>query len=251
MRGVPVASIHDLGLVPLASDAIIDGSIVAAAGDFPRRDAALFLGTPYLVLSDSCVRFHSRPRQIRPRISKVVINLGGGDGSRFFRKILAALHSSGLPLDVVGMPGFSSWGQADLAQMPWDPLRFRWASPEEDPIGLMYQADLAITGGGLAAYEALCVGTPLCALSYDQYQKITVDALARTGACLDLGLGKPLRSARVCAQFRKLDGNQELRFRLSEQGRRTVDGRGAQRVARIVRRLIADRAPEGAASLTL
>jgi UDP-2,4-diacetamido-2,4,6-trideoxy-beta-L-altropyranose hydrolase len=238
MRGIPVASIHDLGLAPLASDVVIDGSLLPAVTRFPRVDTTFFIGTDYLVLDEACSRFHRTKKMIRPRITKVVINLGGGNGGRFFRSVLSGLRSLRLPLEVVGFPGFCSWGQAKLANAAWSPLRFRWRSPEEDVLKLMFEADLVISAGGLSAYESLCLGTPLCALAFDRHQAATIAAIAHAGACLNLGPGAQLRTDKVRRRFMELNRNPDLRRRLSSCGRRLVDGGGSSRVARILLDLI-------------
>lgn len=108
----------------------------------------------------------------------------------------------------------------------------------------MSEADLVVSAGGLAAYEALCVGAPLCALSYDRHQAMTVEALTRAGCCMDLGRGAVLKSSDVLRRFKELDDNPDLRRQLSERGRRLVDGGGARRVARILRTLIEKRVPD-------
>jgi spore coat polysaccharide biosynthesis predicted glycosyltransferase SpsG len=237
-RKVPVASIHDLGLVPLASDVIIDGSMISTARVHPRRGARCFRGTPYLALDEACARLHKQPKRIRPRIAKVVVNLGGGNGSKTIRTILQGLRAANSPLDVVGLPGFCSWGQERLTDIEWNPLRFRWAAREANAVRLMFDADLVISAGGLAAYEALCVGAPLCALSCDRHQARTVEAMARAGACLNLGRGALLKSSDVLRRFRELDKKPELRRRISARARRLVDGEGTQRVARVLRAVI-------------
>jgi spore coat polysaccharide biosynthesis predicted glycosyltransferase SpsG len=237
-HGVPVVSIHDLGLLPLASDVVIDGSIVSAACVYPECKARCFTGTRYLVLGEACARFHKQPKRLHPRITKVVINLGGGNGCKIFRTILKGLRAINSPLEVVGIPGFCSWGQEQLAGGRWHPLRFRWASREADAVRMMFKADLVISAGGLAAYEALCVGTPLCALSRDRHQARTVQAMARAGACLDLGGSALLKSSDILNRFRALDQNPGLRRRMSLRGRRLVDGQGSQRVAHILRSVI-------------
>jgi len=245
-RAVPVVSIHDLGLVPLASDFVIDGSIRPFAGGFSPEGTNYCAGLSYLVLDPDYASCRRRAKRIRREIGKVVINLGGGDSGRYFRKVLEGLRWTGLSLDVVGVPGFARWGQEELARECWHPLRFRWAGQGESIAELVSRADLAITAGGLAAYEALCVGTPLCALSYDRPQRMTVKALAEAGLCLDLGYGKSLSPSRLSSQYCRLAENHELRRKLASRGRRTIDGHGARRVSRILRRILMKRATEGA-----
>ena len=71
-----------------------------------------------------------------------------------------------------------------------------------------FQADLAITAGGLAAYEALCAGTPLMALSYDGFQQSAIRSLlTKSGACIDLGPGDNFDPARLPEKLTAMEGN--------------------------------------------
>jgi UDP-2,4-diacetamido-2,4,6-trideoxy-beta-L-altropyranose hydrolase len=245
-RAVPVVSIHDLGLMPLASDLAIDGSIHPFAGGLCPEGTNYCGGPSYLVLDPAYASCRRRAKRIRRKVGRIIINLGGGDSRRYFRKVLQGLQRTGLSLDVVGVPGFARWGLEELARECWHPLRFRWAGQGESIAELVWRADLAITAGGLAAYEALCVGTPLCALSYDRLQRMTVKALAESGLCLDLGYGRSLTPSRLAFQCFRLAGDRELRRELASRGRRTVDGLGAQRVCRMLRSILMRRATEGA-----
>ena len=141
--------------------------------------------------------------------------------------------------DVTGVRGFSSWGQESFEKRDWSPLHFHWES--RAPEIALFAADLAITAGGISAYEALCTGTPLLALSYDRCQQMAVAAIAREGACIDLGLGDNVIPGRLRAQLALVDCNEDLRRRLSRRGKEIVDGRGAERVAQIVRTAVIDR----------
>jgi len=237
-RSVPVVSVHDLGLNPLPSDVVIDGSIFPAVQDFPRRDTSFYTGTAYLVLDPAFGLIHQQRKRIRQGIQTVVISLGGGDSSRFFEKILQGLKTWGHELDVVGLRGFSEWGQEQLAQQDWSPVRFRWALKGECLERLLFRADVAVTAGGLAAFEALCAGTPLLSLSYDGYQSFTLSMLAKADACIDLGQGDHLKPASIPSILAALDENPAVRERMSFNGRQIVDGRGAERVSRLIRRLV-------------
>jgi spore coat polysaccharide biosynthesis predicted glycosyltransferase SpsG len=231
-RAIPTISIHDLGLAMLPSDVLIDGSIAPNCCD--ARASRCYTGLPYLVLEPSFARYNSITKMPPERANKVVISLGGGDTSTYFPKILEALRQTELELDVIGVPGFLSWGQESLSGLNWQPLQFRWAEPEQNVADLMFECDMAITAGGLSAYEALCSGIPLCAFSYDRHQEIALRELCRAGACVDLGPGHSLGSNFLTSIFQLLAESYELRSRLSRRGREMIDGRGAERVAQIV-----------------
>lgn len=231
--GIPVASIHDLGLNPLPSDVVVDGSICPKIGDFLGGDTVFYTGPSYLALEPEYALFHS-PRRLSKQIRFVIVNLGGGDSGQYFSKVLEGLRLWGHDLDVVGAPGFSAWGQTAFENNEWGPVRFRWAGKGESLADLMCQADLAITAGGLAAFEALCTGTPLFALSFDGFQQQTLWNLAMAGACIDLGRGDLLASRQVAERMTWAAEDVRNREKLSLRGQQIVDGRGAERVANII-----------------
>ena len=240
-RAVPVISIHDLGLNPLPSDLIIDGSVLPVAQDIPWHDTESYYGPSYMILDPSFADLHRKKKILRHRISAVLINLGGGESRQYFRKVLQGLRSWGHQLDVTGIPGFTDWGQRKWAERDWSPLNFRWAGHSERVDKLLSRADLAITAGGLSAYEALCAGTPLLAASIDEFQQVTVTNLARAGACIDLGPAGLLQTGQIAGVLSGLEADPALRHDLSLRGRQIVDGRGAERVARLIHRFLRHR----------
>jgi UDP-2,4-diacetamido-2,4,6-trideoxy-beta-L-altropyranose hydrolase len=239
-REIPVISIHDLGLNPLSSDIVIDGSIAPGSFQNAFRNAEIFRGADYMILDPVLQHLHQKRRQIRNKIQSVVINLGGGNSQAFFSKILEGLKLWAQEVAVVGIRGFVRWGQDRLEQMDWRPIHFRWESTS--PYQFLMNADIAITAGGLSAYEALCTGTPLLALSYDPLQQTTVHAMAGAGACIDLGPGEDLNPIRLSETLARLDADHDERARISLNGRKIVDGFGAERVSSIIRKLVHSRA---------
>jgi spore coat polysaccharide biosynthesis predicted glycosyltransferase SpsG len=237
---IPVISIHDLGLNPLPSNVVIDGSI--APVEVADSRSLLYRGAEYMVLHPFYRMFHEKQKQIGKSIRSVFVNLGGGNSGRFFPPIMEGLRLCGREFDITGVRGFSSWGQDSFGARDWSPMRFRWES--WSPEAALFNADLAITAGGISAYEALCTGTPLLALSYDCWQQKTVSALARKGGCIDLGLGGELIPDRLADLLTVIDGNEDMRRRLSCRGKEIVDGRGAERVAQIIRRTVFNRTPK-------
>ncbi len=234
-RKLPVISIHDLGLNPLPSDIVVDGS-VAPNFDIERPGSVYLLGTNYMILDPDYCSLNRRRKRIRKEIRSIFVNLGGGDAHKHFPRVLEGLKLWSRELQVVAAPGFVSWGQEQLAQRDWHPLHFRWES--SSIVESLFQADLAITAGGLSAYEALCTGTPLLAMSYDPLQQTAISAIAAAGACIDLGPADELEPVHLATVLSMIDAVRNERKPLSMNGRKMVDGRGAERVSRIIRRLI-------------
>lgn len=241
-QGIPVISIHDLGLNPLPSDIIIDGSILPLSDVFPRRDSGFYTGPSYLVLDPSYGLMHQRHKRIADRIGSVLVNLGGGDSGGCFVKVLEGLRLWDCELEVVGIPGFASWGQNTLSEIDWRPLHFRWADRCDSVAKLLFRVDLAVTAGGVSAFEALCTGTPLMAVAVEEFQKITIAALASANACICLGCMKTFKSAQMPGILSSIAGDRKRREWLSCSGRQIVDGRGADRVSCVIRQAVFEHA---------
>jgi len=231
-RRIPVISIHDLGLNRLPSDKAIDGSVVPMNPDSLHPNTQYFTGPDYMVLDPIYQALSLLNKPIHQKMRSVLINLGGGDSARFYRKVLEGLKLWAHEIEVIGVPGFSSWGQEELARNDWTPLHFRWDGRNIPQ--LLFGADLAITAGGISAYEALCAGTPLLTLAYDELQQITIKTLSSAEACIDLGLGDDLLPGDLAIQLSRLEADIAKRQLLSRNGRRIVDGRGTERVVRII-----------------
>jgi spore coat polysaccharide biosynthesis predicted glycosyltransferase SpsG len=235
-RRIPVISIHDLGLNMLPSDIIVDGSIASADGYATHVDAEYYTGTDYMILSPAYRGLYLQNRPIRKKIRSIFVNLGGGYSGKYFLKVLEGLQLWAREVDVIGVPGFTAWGQELMAQKNWSPLHFRWENRDIEQN--LFHSDLAITSGGIAAYEALCAGTPLLALSYDHLQQITIRRLSSLEACIDLGLGDELDPAKLAEVLSPIETDVHKRRRLSCHGRQIVDGKGFERVAQIIRQSI-------------
>jgi spore coat polysaccharide biosynthesis predicted glycosyltransferase SpsG len=139
-------------------------------------------------------------------------------------------------VEVIGAPGFAAWGQEAFGQRDLNLLRFRWEDRHLDTH--LFNADLAITAGGIAAYEALCAGTPLLALSHDHLQQMTIRTLHRLEACIDLGPGDELTPMELVRTLSGIELDADKRRLLSRHGRQIVDGQGCERVARIIRQAV-------------
>ncbi|MBN1571508.1 MAG: hypothetical protein JXA73_26970 [Acidobacteria bacterium] len=235
-RKIPVISVHDLGLNMLPSNIIIDGSIAPAGNHSSYFGATYYTGTDYMVLNPVYRSLYLQTRTMREKIQSIFINLGGGDSGKYYPKIIEGLQLWGRELDVIGVPGFTRWGQEAFSRENLKPLRFRWEDRNIEQY--LFQADIAITAGGIAAYEALCAGTPLLALSYDHLQQITIQRLRELDACIDLGLGDEFAPVKLAGVLSRIEIDCDKRRLLSCHGRQIVDGQGCERVARIIRQSI-------------
>jgi spore coat polysaccharide biosynthesis predicted glycosyltransferase SpsG len=225
-----------MGLNPLYSDIAVDGSIAAAARHgLPARTA--FTGVDYMVLDPAFCELRREPLQVEKEIRSIFVGLGGGDSRKYFSRVLAGIRfwATGVEreIEVVGMRGFVEWGQDDFNEETLNPLRFRWESGAA--AGFLRGSDLAVTAGGISAYEALCSGVPLLALSWDSLQQTAIGWIEKAGCCVSLGAGDDLSPEFLAEVIGKIDADAAAREKMMRCGVKIVDGHGAKRVAEIIR----------------
>jgi spore coat polysaccharide biosynthesis predicted glycosyltransferase SpsG len=102
------------------------------------------------------------------------------------------------------------------------------------------RADVAIVGGGTSLYEACAAGTPSIAVAVVRAQRPTIEGFVKAGAALDGGTLTPpaIAAPRVADLAAHLVASPARRRRMAAAGKKLVDGRGLERVARALRALV-------------
>lgn len=235
-RGVPVISIHDLGLELIPSDVVVDGSIAPPAEECFSSKTIYCRGPEYMVL-DPAYRALNKLKRRRPgKIRSVFLNFGGGDSRTHFPRVIEGLRQWDRHVDVYAARGFVEWGQESLTERLGS-SHFHWVSNGIEQH--LFAADLAIVAGGISLYEALCAGTPALALSHDALQQATIDRIAGEDACINLGPGESVVPSALSSRLSALETDPGWRRGLAARGRKIVDGRGVERVGEMIRRTAA------------
>jgi spore coat polysaccharide biosynthesis predicted glycosyltransferase SpsG len=221
-RGIPVASVHDLGLAHCGADLTIDGSVAHPGG---AADGRALLGPRFLILDRSadCWR--------EPRERSVLISLGGGTRSAAALRLAGRLRAARGDITVRIAGGMTARPARHL------PAGVSWLGPRTSLGSALASSTIAVVGGGVTLYEACRVGTPAVGVAVVAAQRPTIAGLAERGGIADGGrLTDP--DAAVRQAIGLLDDASQ-RARMSRLGRHLVDGHGAERVAVHLRRLVA------------
>lgn len=225
---IPVASLHDVGLAPVASQLSIDGS----AGRTAACGTIAALRGPRFAVLDPAVAAVRRRRGRTASAPSVLVALGGGSHARRgITALVRALTAAAPGLEVRVAAGFTATSRHRLPAG-----RFVFA-----PAGLateLARATVAVVGGGVTAYEACALGVPAVVTAVVPAQQPTVAALARAGAVVAGGRFRSAGDARrLAGAIVRLLDDEARRRALARRGRRLVDGRGALRVAAALRRM--------------
>jgi UDP-2,4-diacetamido-2,4,6-trideoxy-beta-L-altropyranose hydrolase len=240
-HGAMVASVHDLGIAPIASDLAIDGSLAMLRKDWPSTDA--LLGPRYAVLDPSLLTVGPSEGQAMRAQSegrlRVLVSLGGGPRVTAGLRIARAIADASADIWVTLAAGFgvralqTRHPRVRLLESP------SWLRSE------LARVDVAVLAGGVTLYEAALLGVPSVALAVVAAQMPTIRAFERVGAsiaagCLVSGDRANVERTRAKAvqAVAALLADEEKRRVMAVQGQQQVDGRGALRVAAALTRLM-------------
>jgi spore coat polysaccharide biosynthesis predicted glycosyltransferase SpsG len=246
--GLPIVSIHDLGLGVGDADLIVDGSVGATLPGYgrPRTGCAapaMLLGPRFAILNPLTVAGHACARaRAAAAAPDVLIALGGGPRRRAGERIAAAILRRRPDTKVSVAGGFVA------SDRPAAHVGMRWTPPSAFASSLR-AATVAVVGGGVTLYEASALGVAPVAVAVVASQRPTVDAFvvrgaALNGGMLDAGSAQPGGLGAIGSLVVGLLEDPAARRRLSRAARALVDARGAERVAGAVREMLGRRGKE-------
>jgi spore coat polysaccharide biosynthesis predicted glycosyltransferase SpsG len=239
-HGAMVASVHDLGIAPVASDLAIDGSLAMIRKVWPATD--VLLGPRYAVLDPSLLTEGAAGQSMRAQSEcrlRVLVSLGGGPRITAGLRIARAIADASPVTWVTLAAGFSArpihtrHPRVRLLESP------SWLRSE------LARVDVAVVAGGVTLCEAALLGVPTVAVAVVAAQIPTIRAFDRLGASIAAGClaaGDSAAAERthakavqaVCA----LLADEDKRRAMAVQGQQQIDGRGALRVAAALKRLM-------------
>lgn len=231
--GVCLIAIDDLAPAPSPCHVVINGG--AAARELPYRsvhgDTRFLLGPEYALLRPA---FWSRAeRKRRESVDTLLVTVGGADPTSVTRRLLEALDALAADLSIEVLVGPLS----DPAPLGALTAACRHAVRlHRDPPNLhdlLLEADLAVSAAGQTLSELAWAGCPTVAFALADNQWSNLRALAALGVVRSAGSADaPGFPGSVRAAVDALLADRAARQAMSEVGRRTIDGRGALRVAR-------------------
>lgn len=193
----------------------------------------LFLGPAYAPLRE---QFRESQYKVRSKAEHVLITTGGSDrynlAGKILQEVLGREKLQDLHYHVVSGAFNPHLGELEKLAAHYGGIQiYRNVS---DMAGLMKQCDMAITAGGSTMYELSAVGIPTLCFSFVDNQELIVENFYRKKLVAYGGnyLKEQERFAgNVADALTFLAGEEALRRRYSDRQRMLVDGKGAERLA--------------------
>ena len=223
----PVVAIDDVGDRPLPVDAVINGTWYAAELAYRVPPEAVRLLGPRYALLDPV--FATIPSTRSPaRAARVLVTLGGATPAGRIAQVSRAVLSA-LPDAIIDVA--AGLAAADLSSLPGMTVHGPIASLRP----LLVGADLAVTAAGMTLYECLATATPAVALCLADNQRLNFERLGAAGLIV------AAHTETLTGTVARVAADWVLRERMATDGRRAIDGHGAERTADALVRLIGRR----------
>jgi UDP-2,4-diacetamido-2,4,6-trideoxy-beta-L-altropyranose hydrolase len=204
-------------------------------GGLVPADCRLLLGPRYALLRPEFLEARKTLRQRDGVVRRMLVFFGGADPSNETAKALRAIQRLERPeiaVDVV--VGATNPHRAEIealcAELPNASFHCQVAHMAE----LMARADLAIGASGVSTWERAALAMPSLLIAVAENQRRVAEDLAVAGGCLYLGQAETVTVDHIQQLLTFLCANHFLARAIGVRASEFVDGRGVERVARLV-----------------
>jgi spore coat polysaccharide biosynthesis predicted glycosyltransferase SpsG/CMP-N-acetylneuraminic acid synthetase len=193
-------------------------------------------GPDFAILREA---FQQRSATVSPQGRLVVLSFGGSDPQKLTLKSLSALAAlaaarPGVEVVAVLGPAFGHLPELNerIKSLSYQPRILNHVDHMAD---ILVDADVVLCSGGMTVFEIAALGRPGIVLCQNAKEDERMQRFAREGSIIHLGLGTEVGEDVIRETTRELLDDTEQRRRMSEAGAALVDGKGASRVAAVMR----------------
>lgn len=201
----------------------------------PGRDnIEYYEGLEYAIIREEFQNYISQTREISQGVSSVLVSFGGVDSKENTRKALQLLEVAGFPNAKIEVILGPLW-RGELSKALAPNIHFHHSVSPFFMANFMTEADFALCGAGTTMLELLSLGTPAIVLPQNHLEERFALSIEQRGA---VKIIKSDAAQEDISYIYDLFTSSRERERLSERGKSLVDGKGRERIERIVGHLL-------------
>ena len=200
-----------------------------------KRGQKIFDGPSYMCIHEVFRELAKKEKTINKSCKSILVTFGGTDHEGLTIKVLEAIDTIDRDLEVTVVLGPAFMHKRAFEQTVKflnKKVTIKSNISQQEMASLMYDADMAVLSGGVTPFELAAIGTPGIILFQNEAE--STQTISNYGTLVNLGLGKYVSKRRIRMAIEDLDKNYCLRKKMSEIGKKTVDGKGVERIANIV-----------------
>lgn len=233
MVNAGIICIDEFGHRALDADIIINPMVSETYWTYDTR-AELYCGAEYLVLSPEIARYHKLDRPVNERIEEITVSMGGVDAPGTTLKLAQWLPEilDGVRINLVIGGGFPY--KKELKKITKNNKRIIIHQNIDYLFDLFYQSDLAVCAGGNTLHELAAIGTPTLVIPSMLHELQNGRTFQRKGFSICCDIAEQINRQGFELNLRRLY-DVGIRRDMKERGMHIADGRGGERVCRIIR----------------
>jgi len=195
------------------------------------KTTTIFCGTDYFPIK-GVHRIFRKKKTFKRNVQHIFVSLGGATAvkdSLALAQILDKTLDPNIQITVV-------LGWTEKKTCKGLSRRVNVMAGLNDLAEVIYQSNLGIIAGGFVKFECMCIGTPIAFVSLNRHQQILSKAYAEKGHGIYLGTLKGLIQSPKHIQklLTKFIASEQDRRAMFKRNRSLVDGRGINRIQKII-----------------
>jgi len=190
-------------------------------------------GPAYAILDPA---FAGVPRRLSNAVRdpRILVSMGGSDPRGLTLQALRALDNMQESFQVAVAIGPAFLHEEELRIWLAGARRQYECRREDSLLDLMVNSDIALVSFGTTVYELAAAGLPAIALSISEDHAQSAEVFARGGSLMHSGLFSSISAAQIQSAVRELMNDHQLRLEMAQRGQALVDGKGAERAAKVL-----------------
>lgn len=217
---------------PYSADLVLNQNVQVSPSLYTKRDPStqLLLGPRYAMLRREFRPWRDWQREIPPRGRKILVTVGGSDPDNLTAKVIEAIQKLSDPaLETTILVGGSNPHLRLVAELiRGQKLPIRLVIDACNVSEWMAWADVAVAGAGTTFWEMCFLGLPGLLLVLAPNQEKIAETAERMGIAWILP--SQGSTSTISRKLAELLNSENARKQQSPNGRKLVDGRGAERV---------------------
>ena len=240
-RGISLLLMDDFGHADhYFADIVVNHNLHADRSLYKKREpyTRLLLGTKYVLLRKEFLSYRGRERKMSERDGNVLVTLGGADRENVSLKVILALKGVEVDrLKVVVALGESNSHYEELhSAIENVDFSIELKRSAKNMARLMAWADVAISAAGTTSWELAFMGLPSLVIALADNQSPVAESLDAAGVARNLGWWEDFKIDEVSQMLFELLEDPKKREDMARTGRRLIDGRGVDRVTRLLQK---------------
>ncbi len=235
---IPLMAIDDVFKNNHKADIIVSSGPEASDAKYGASRAELLLGSDYLMLRPRFAQI-ARQKRDKPESGGIYASFGGSDPKNFSLRLLDTLGliKKDYGAFIVVGSGYRNY-EFLLDSATRSGVKADIRQGEKEPWRLMKGARLGVCSIGNTCWELMLMGVPCIALTQNDNQARYADELAAKGVIIHFAQNNEFENDDLAKMIEDLMENAEMRKSMAEKGRKLVDGKGLERVAKVLIRKI-------------